>query len=99
MPVRDEVRQAQRSLARLDAAHVRAQAMLAQALTRRREVLADQDRLVAAAEAEVGRSVAAMAIAHGSELTAELLGIDAAVVRRLAKAHTPAPGAAGREHR
>lgn len=92
MAVRDQVRDAQRTLARLDAAHMRARAKLAQALARRSEVVADQDRLVAAVEAEVNASVAAMATAVGPDLAADLLGIDPATVRRVTKARDGAGG-------
>ena len=50
MPVRPEVREAQRLLAALDAAHAHALGRLAQAVERRAEVLAEQDRLVASAQ-------------------------------------------------
>ena len=44
MPLRPEVRDAQRTLATLDAAHRRAVARLNQALARRAELIAEQDR-------------------------------------------------------
>lgn len=89
MAVRDEVRDAQRSLARHDAAHARAVARLDQAVIRRGEVLAEADRLVDAAREGVERAVAAMAANLGPEVTARLVGRDLAEVRRLAKAAQP----------
>lgn len=89
MPVRDEVRDAQRSLARLDAAHARAVARLDQALTRRGEVLAEADRLVDAARQGVERAVVDMAGDLGPEVTARLVGRDLAEVRRLARSARP----------
>ncbi|MHB8293913.1 MAG: hypothetical protein ACYDH5_04680 [Acidimicrobiales bacterium] len=86
MPIRDTVRDAQRRLVALDAAHTKAVARLDHALARRAEVIAEQDRFVIAAEAEVERSVTDMATNLGVELTAHLLGLDSAEVRRLAKA-------------
>ncbi|HLN06625.1 MAG TPA: hypothetical protein VK217_10125 [Acidimicrobiales bacterium] len=89
MPVRDTVRDAQRRLAALDGAYARAVVKFDRARARRAEVLADHDRLVALAQREVERTVAAMATEIGSDLTATLLGLDAAGIRRLAKARRP----------
>jgi hypothetical protein len=85
MPVRETVRDAQRRLAAFDAGYARAVAKLNRASARRAEVLADQDRLVAFAQEEVDRSVGAMADAVGVQLTASVLGLDLANVRRLVK--------------
>jgi hypothetical protein len=82
MPVRDTVRDAQRQLVLLDAAHTRAVARLHQAVARRTQVMADQDRLVKAAEADVERTVAEMASVLGPELTANLLGVEPVDIRR-----------------
>jgi len=90
MPVRDEVRDAQRALATLDAAHRRAVARLDQALARRGEVLAEQDRQVAAAQAGVEAAIADMARQLSADLAASVLGLDVAEVRRLAKSCPPA---------
>jgi hypothetical protein len=87
MPVRPGVREAQRTIAALDAAHAHAAGRLDQALARRAEVLAEQDRLVALARAAVGQAVADMANQVSAELAAQLLGLGLAEVRRLAKAH------------
>ena len=85
MPIRDEVRNAQRALAALDAAHSRALARLDQALARRGEVMAEQDRQVAAAQAGVEAAIADMARQVSVDLTATVLGLDVAEVRRLVK--------------
>jgi hypothetical protein len=90
MSVRGTVRDAQRRLAVLDAAHNRALAKLDQAAARRAEVLAEHDRMIAVAEAEVERAVADMAAEIGADLTANLLDLDVVAVRRLAKASHPA---------
>ena len=90
MPVRDEVRNAQRALAALDAAHSRAVVRLDQALVRRGEVMAEQDRLVAAAKAGVEAAIADMARQLSADLAAIVLGLDVAEVRRVAKSCPPA---------
>ena len=96
MTVRDAVREAQRRLAALDAAHRKATERLAQATKRRSEVLAAEDAKVVDAATGVETAVTAMAEAVGVELAATLCGITAAEVRRLAKAHTPTGGPTSR---
>ena len=86
MAVRDTVRDAQRRLAALDGAYTRAVTNFDRTSARRTEVLAEHDNLVALAQEEVERTVAAMAAEIGADLTATLLGLDAAHVRHLAKA-------------
>lgn len=94
MPVRPEVRDTQRVLAALDAAHARAAAALDAALARRNEVVAEHDRHVAAARAALDAAVADMAEQISVELTAQLLGLDPAMVRRCLKSrHGDRPGA------
>jgi len=88
MSLRPEVRDAQRTLASLDAAHGRAVTRLEQALARRAEVLADQDRKVAAAQAAVDHAVVALAAEVSAERAANLLDRDVTEVRRLLKAST-----------
>ena len=85
MPVRDQVRRTQLTLAALDAAHMRATTRLDQARARRAEVLAEADLAVSAAQEGVAAAVVNMATAVGVELTAQILGVDAAEVRRIAK--------------
>ena len=92
MPVRPEVREAQRLLAALDAAHAHAVGRLAQAVQRRAEVLAEQHGLVASAQEALDQAVADMANQVSVELAARLLDLDPAEVRRLAKAHPSLPG-------
>ena len=91
MPVRDEVRRTQRTLAALDSAHMRASARLDQARARRAEVLAEADLAVAAAQEGVEAAVAKMAVGVGVELTAQMLGVEVAEVRRIAKAAQASP--------
>jgi hypothetical protein len=86
MAVRDTVRDAQRKLAALDGAYTRAVTNFDRISGRRAEVLAEHDSLVAIAQAEVERTVAAMAAEIGADLTATLLGLEAAHVRHLTKA-------------
>ena len=86
MAVRDAVRDAQRRLAALDGAYTRAVTNFERTHARRAEALAEHDSLVAVAQGEVERTVAAMAVEIGADLTASLLGMDAAQVRQLAKA-------------
>jgi hypothetical protein len=86
MAVRETVRDAQRRLAALDGAYTRAVTNFDRTNARRTEALAEHDNLVSTAQAEVERTVAAMAAEIGPALTAMLLGLDAAHVRRLAKA-------------
>ena len=85
MAVRDEVRDAQRALATLDAAHRRAVARLEQALARRGQALTEADLQVAAAQAGVEAAIADMARQVSADLTAAVLGLDVTEVRRLAK--------------
>ena len=95
MPVRPEVREAQRLLAALDAAHAHAVGRLAQTVERRAEVLAEQDRLVATAQEALEQAVADMANHVSAELAAQLFDLDPAEVRRLAKARPSLPGGPG----
>ena len=89
MSVRENVREAQRNLALLDTAYARAVAKLNRVSARRAEALAEQDRLVAIAKEDVERAVCAMVDAVGTQLTASVLGLDLAGVRRLVKASRP----------
>ena len=86
MVVRDSIRATQRRLATLDGAYTRAVSSYDRTCARRAEAVAEQDSLVAAAKAEVERTVAAMAVEIGADLTATLLALDAAHVRQLLKA-------------
>jgi len=95
MPVRDEVRRTQRTLAALDAAHRRVTTRLDQARARRAVVLAEADLAVAAAQERVEAAVAEMATGVGVELTAQMLAVEIGEVRRIAKATQRSPGADG----
>jgi len=99
MTVRDEVRDAQRALAALDAAHGRAVARLDQALTRRKEVLVEADRQVAAAKGAVEAAIADMARQVSAELTAAVLGLEVGEVRRVVKSCPPASSAGDKRAR
>ncbi len=85
----DTVRDAQRRLGELDAAHRRALAKLDRAKTRRSEVAAHQDTLVGGAQAGVDRTVVAMATEIGIDLTSSLLGLNSTDVRHLVRAARP----------
>jgi hypothetical protein len=61
MPVRPEVRQAQRTIAALDTAHRQAATRVEEALARRAEAVADQDHLVSVTQGALERAVADMA--------------------------------------
>jgi hypothetical protein len=92
MPVRDTVRDTQRRIAALDAAHTQAVAKLDRVRARRAAALAEEDHLVADAQGEVDRTVADMVRAVGLELTAGVLGLRSSEVRRMAKAAHLATG-------
>ena len=95
MAVRDTVRDAQRRLAALDGAYTRAVTNFDRTSARRAEVLVEHDSLVALAQAEVERTVAAMASEIGADLTATLLGLEAAHVRHLAKGRNRVTNSSG----
>lgn len=82
MPVRSAIREAQRTLATLDAAYARAVAKHERASAARERAIAEQDRLVELAAREVEGAVAAMVSAIGVEMTANVLGIDVGEARR-----------------
>ena len=84
-PTPEAVKDYQRRMAQLAAAHSKALGKLEATLARRAEALAEHDQRVAEAGTEVRRAIAIMAVEVGSELTANVLGLDPVVVRRLAK--------------
>jgi hypothetical protein len=92
MPIREMVREAQRRLAELDVGYARAVAKLDRVSARRADVISEQDRLVACAKEDVDRTVAVMADAVGAHLTATVLGLDLADVRRLVKGRARGTG-------
>ena len=77
--------------------HARAVAKLNRASARRAELIAEQDRLVAVAQKDVDRTVGAMADALGTQLTANVLGLDPADVRRVVKSGKPTCGSSDAE--
>jgi hypothetical protein len=91
MATRDTVKDVQRQIAKLDAAHNAAQVQLEVARQRRAEVLAAQDDLVARAERAVDQAAAAMAVEVGPELAASLLDRDVLEMRRLLKRQRSLP--------
>jgi hypothetical protein len=92
MPLRPEVRDAQRTLAALDAAHSRAVTRLNRALAHRADVVAELDRQVTVAQASVREAVVAMAHEVSLELTAHVLDLDVTEVRHLVKAGSATAG-------
>ena len=85
---RETVRDCQRRIAQLDAAHARAQAQLAAARRKRSDILAAQDEQVVAAERELNKAVVAMAVEMGTELAANLTGLKVSEVQRLVRRQT-----------
>lgn len=82
----DKVRAYQKALAKHVHDHSRAVAKLDDVMARRAELIALQDAAVDAARVGVERAVTEMARSLGPELTADLLDLDAAEVRRMLKA-------------
>jgi hypothetical protein len=80
------VKDYQLQLARLAAAHTKAQARFQAVQSKRARVVAEQDRLVADAEEGLHRAIVDIAVTFGTEMAADLAGLDAAEVRRFAKA-------------
>ena len=91
MALRSKVRDAQRAIAALDDSYGRAVVRLEQAVARRAEVLSEADRRVADAQDAVAARVAEMAEAVSVDLTAQILDLDTAEVRRCVKARRAAP--------
>ena len=85
MVTRDTVKDLQRLIAKLDAAHDVAQTQLQAARRCRAEVLAAQDAAVSDAERSVDEAAVAMAVEVGPELAGNLLGRDVSEMRRLMK--------------
>jgi hypothetical protein len=95
LKVRSTVKEYQRRLTQLDADHSRAQDRLEVVRRKRAEVIAEQDRLVTAAEQQVNAAIAAMAEEVGPEVTAALLDIDPADVRRTVRVRRQPAATAG----
>ena len=83
---RERLRDYQAAAAKAVGAHGVAMARLDAAVRRRAEVLAGQDALIAAANAEVTAAVVRVAQIMGVDVAASLLDLTKAEVRRMAKA-------------
>ncbi len=85
MATSEAVKNYKHLLGQLAGAHERARARLEAVQAKRSEVIAAQDQLVVVASSGVDRAVVAMATGVGPELTAGVLGLDVAEVKRLVK--------------
>ena len=83
---RERLRDHQAAATKAVGAHGVAMARLDAAVRRRTEVLAGQDALIAAANAEVTAAVVRVAQIMGVDVAASLLDLTKAEVRRMAKA-------------
>lgn len=90
MALPDHVKHAQRRIATLDGVYRRALERLGAAEDRRTEVLDDADRQVKVARDRAEAAVAEMARQLSVSLTAELVGMPAREVRRIARTHPAA---------
>ena len=81
----EAIKDYQRRLAQLAGAHAKALKRLEAQHAIRVQLLAEHDHRVEEAGIEVRRTIAAMALEVGPELTANVLGLDPRVVRRLAR--------------
>ncbi len=85
MAASESVRNYKQLLGQLATAYEKARGRLTIVEAKRVEVIATQDQLVAAASSGVDRAVVAMAKGVGPELTAGVIGLDVAEVKRLVK--------------
>jgi hypothetical protein len=99
MPIRCEVRDAQRFLAALDVAHAKALAALDRATERRAAALDAHDRPVPAAHAGADHAVAAIANQVSVVLAAQGFCMEIPAVRRRARAYTRVAHYPGRSRR
>ena len=86
LPARERLRDHQAAAVKAVSAHSAALARLEAVTSRRTEVLAAQDGLVATAKAEVTVAVVTAAKVMGADVTANLLDVSKAEVRRAMKA-------------
>jgi NADH dehydrogenase FAD-containing subunit len=91
-PSKDLVRSYQAAIARHVAEHSRAVGRYQQAVARQDQIVAAQNEALSAARQAVEQTVIGMAGALGVELTAELLEMGSAEVRRLLRDSRSAPG-------
>ena len=82
---RDRLRDHHAAAAKAVATHAASTARLDAVLARRAKVIARQDALVEAAKSDVEAAIAAVARAMGVDVAAEVLGLNRAEVRRIAK--------------
>jgi hypothetical protein len=94
-PSKDLVRSYQAAIARHVAEHIRAVGRYEQAIARQELIVAAQNEAVSAARQAVEQTVIRMAGALGVELTAELLEMGSAEVRRLLRDSRATPGDGG----
>jgi len=85
LAARERLRDHHAAAAKAVAAHSASLARLDAAISRRAEVVAGQDALVATASAELAAAVAAVAQVMGVDIAADVLGFSIAEVRRMTK--------------
>ena len=85
LSARERLRDHQAAAAKAVATHATSTARLHAVLSRRAKVIERQDALVEAAKSDVEAAVAAVARAMGIDVAAEVLGLNKAEVRRIAK--------------
>jgi len=85
LAARERLRDHHAAAAKAVAAHSASLARLDAAISRRAEVVAGQDALVATASAELAAAVAAVAQVMGVDIAADVLGLSIAEVRRMTK--------------
>jgi hypothetical protein len=85
LAARERLRDHQTVAAKAVAAHSASQARLDAAISRRADVIAGQDALVATARAEVAAAVVSVAQVMGAEVAADVLALSKAEVRRITK--------------
>ena len=85
LAARERLRDHQAAAAKAVATHAASTARLDAVLSRRAKVIESQDNLVEAATADLEAAIAAVARAMGVDVAAEVLGLNKAEVRRIAK--------------
>jgi hypothetical protein len=85
LAARERLRDHQASATKAVAAHSASLARLNAVISRRAEIVAGQDALVAAASAEVVAAVVAVAQVMGADIAAAVLDLSKADVRRMTK--------------
>jgi len=85
LAARERLRDHQAAAAKAVVTHAASTARLDAVLSRRAKVIERQDFLVEAATADLEAAIAAVARAMGVDIAAEVLGLNKAEVRRIAK--------------